>query len=101
MRGADVTWRHVPACAGRGYFLAGDAVAILDPAAAHGVLRALLSGIAVAHAVVGVHCGRLDEELAARRYRDWLASWFAHDVTRLSDLYRQLQPTEETSWPSQ
>lgn len=101
VRGADVTWRHVPACAGRGYFLAGDAAAVLDPAAAHGVLRALLSGIAVAHAVVGVRSGQLGEELAARRYRDWLASWFAHDVKRLSDLYRQLQPTEETPWPSQ
>ncbi|EID77408.1 MULTISPECIES: NAD(P)/FAD-dependent oxidoreductase [Rhodococcus] len=95
VRGADVTWRHVPASAGPGYFLAGDAAAVLDPAA-HGVLRALLSGIAVAHTAVGVHSAQLGEELAARLYRDWLASWFAHDVKRLSDLYRQLQPTEGT-----
>ena len=106
-RGADVTWRHVPACAGPGYYLAGDAAAVLDPAASHGVLRALMSGMAAARAIAAVLRGAAAEDAAAARYRDWIGSWFAHDVARLSDLYRQLDPApgwlpaptgERTSW---
>ena len=98
VRGADVTWRHVPAAAGPGYFLAGDAAAMLDPAASQGVLRALMTGIAVGHAITRVISGQVAEPNAARRYRDWLAGWFAHDVERLSGLYRQLAPTEGIPW---
>ena len=92
MRGADVTWRHVPASAGPGYYLAGDAAAVLDPAASHGVLRALMSGMAAACGIAAVLRGATPEHAAAARYRDWIGSWFAHDMARLSDLYRQLDP---------
>jgi flavin-dependent dehydrogenase len=45
VRGANVAWRCVWDCAGPGYFLCGDAAAILDPAASRGVIRALTSGL--------------------------------------------------------
>src|SRR2546430_1169533 len=72
VRGADVTWRHVRAAAGPGYFLTGDAAAVLDPAASHGVLRALMTGIAAGHAIAGVLAGRVTERDAAQHYCDWL-----------------------------
>src|SRR5262249_43132228 len=51
-RGADVTWR-MPSCpAGLGYFLAGDAAAVLDPASSHGVLKALMTGMMAGHIIV-------------------------------------------------
>lgn len=91
-RGADVTWRQVPACAGEGYFAAGDAAAVVDPAASHGVLRALMSGMMVAHAIARIVGGSVAERDAVEDYHAWIGLWFAHDVARLSELYRQLDP---------
>jgi flavin-dependent dehydrogenase len=48
-RGADVTWRLANEPAGPGWFIAGDAAALLDPASSHGVLRAIMSGMMAAH----------------------------------------------------
>ena len=39
-KGSDVTWRRLEACAGDGYFIAGDAASVSDPSSSHGVLRA-------------------------------------------------------------
>jgi flavin-dependent dehydrogenase len=89
VRGADVTWRHT-AAAGPGWFLVGDAAAVLDPAASHGVLRALMSGMLAAHAVAGTRHGRLDPEHAAAGFRRWTLAWFRHDTARLDALYRLL-----------
>ena len=91
-RGADVTWRQVPECAGGGYFVAGDAAAVVDPAASHGVLRALMSGMMAAHAVARIVDGPVEERDAVDEYRGWIGMWFEHDVARLSELYRQLDP---------
>jgi flavin-dependent dehydrogenase len=99
VRGADVTWRFVPATAGPGYFLVGDAAAVLDPASSHGVLRALLTGIAAGDAIARVAAGQIGEHDAAERYRGWLAAWFKHDVRRLSRLYSELD-REGSSWKS-
>jgi flavin-dependent dehydrogenase len=89
--GADVTWRVSSAAAGPGYFLVGDAAAVLDPASAHGVLRALMSGIMAAH-LISALCGRrLPAATAAATYEGWLRDWFEHDVERLTGLY-ELQP---------
>jgi len=96
VRGADVTWRFVPASAGRGYFVAGDAAAVLDPAASHGVLRAMMSGVMAAHVISKVTSGVLTENDGVRHYRGWLKTWFDHDVQRLRELYRELDPT--LSW---
>jgi flavin-dependent dehydrogenase len=93
VRGADVTWRFVPTSAGRGYFVAGDAAAVLDPAASHGVLRAMMSGVMAAHVISKVTSGVLTENDGVRHYRGWLKTWFEHDVQRLRELYRELDPT--------
>jgi flavin-dependent dehydrogenase len=51
-RGADVTWRIISPAAGPGFFLVGDAVAVLDPASSHGVLKALMTGMMAAHLIL-------------------------------------------------
>lgn len=94
-RCADVTWRLVAESAGAGYFLVGEAAAVLDPAASHGVLRALMSGTLAAHLAWGIVSGILPEGAAIEHYRTWTASWFHDDARRLSGLYQQLH----ASWP--
>jgi flavin-dependent dehydrogenase len=86
-KGADVTWRRAARPAGAGYFLVGDAAAVLDPASSHGVLKAIMSGIMSAHLIAHVFARRVSELEAAQRYCDWLAEWFEHDVARLKELY--------------
>jgi flavin-dependent dehydrogenase len=92
IRGADVTWRLVQPAAGSGYFIAGDAAVVLDPAASHGVLRALMSGMMAAHAVRQIMAGTIDENSAALQYCVWLNEWFQHDLAHLVGLYQQLNP---------
>ena len=89
-RAADVTWRMVNEPAGPGYFLAGDAAALLDPAASHGVLKGLMSGMMAAHLCAAVIKDGASERQASREYRDWLAGWFEADVARLRELYARL-----------
>ena len=87
INGADVTWRIAEHPAGPGYFLTGDAAAILDPASSHGVLKALMSGIQagyLSHKVLSEFAPSVEAETA---FREWMKSWFHHDVSRLSELY--------------
>ena len=86
-RGADVTWRRVVRPAGPGFFIVGDAAAILDPASSHGVLRGIMSGMQAAHAILRMTNDQFPEELAAREYTNWLSEWFFHDVAKLRELY--------------
>ena len=88
-RGADVSWRLSDA-AGSGFFLAGDAAAMLEPASSHGVLKAIMSGMMAAHLAARVLRDGAAPEEAAAAYRDWLRGWFVADVARLSGFYRQL-----------
>ena len=90
-RGADVSWRAVTA-AGPGYFLAGDAATVLDPAASHGVLRALMGGMMAAHAVAGVMGRRLTRAAAAAGYAAWAADGFRRDAAGLGTLYDRVWP---------
>lgn len=85
-RGADVTWRFVPACAGPGYFLCGDAAAVLDPASPSGVGRALLSGIKAAELMLDVTHGK-DPESAAATYRKWSLRQFTRYARLLAARY--------------
>jgi flavin-dependent dehydrogenase len=85
---ANVTWRVVTPLAGPGWFLAGDAAAVLDPASSHGTLKALMSGMLTAHAIVQVIQHGADEAHTARSFTTWLSHWFEYDVTRLQELYR-------------
>lgn len=97
VRAADVTWRMVSDPAGPGYFLAGDAAALLDPAASHGVLRGIMSGMMAAHLCAAVIKDGASEQQAAREYCDWLAGWFEADVARLGELYACLP---QCNWPA-
>jgi flavin-dependent dehydrogenase len=89
-RGSDVTWRIVASSAGPGYFLVGDAAAVLDPAASHGILKALMSGILVGHLISRGLCEGHDERLLSESYRGWVSSWFRHDVEQLTERYLHL-----------
>lgn len=89
-RGADVTWRRVNGAAGPGYFLVGDAAAVLDPSSSHGVLKALMSGIMAAHCVGLIHDHGLTRLEAYNRFSLWLTHWFEHDVAILRETYRRL-----------
>jgi flavin-dependent dehydrogenase len=90
VRGADVSWRVVVPAAASGYFLVGDAAAVLDPASSHGVLKAIMSGMMAAHLVTQVVHHDASESLAAQMYSDWIRRWFDHDVAALRALYARL-----------
>ncbi|HLL77544.1 MAG TPA: FAD-dependent oxidoreductase [Pyrinomonadaceae bacterium] len=97
VRAADVTWRMVSEPAGPGYFLAGDAAALLDPASSHGVLKGIMSGMMAAHLCAAVIVDGASEQQASREYRRWLADWFEADAARLRELYARLP---QCDWPS-
>lgn len=86
-RGEDVTWRLASPTAGPGYFLVGDAAAVLDPASSHGILKALMSGMLAAHHLLATLRHGFPEPLAAEAYSHWVGDWFRHDVERLRELY--------------
>lgn len=88
-RGADVTWRLAEAVARPGWFMVGDAAAMLDPTSSRGVLRALASGLMAAHLAAAVLDGRAPAPEAAA-YEDWLSGWFKTDAARLAQFYRDL-----------
>lgn len=88
VRGADVTWRMCERVAGDGYFIVGDAAAVLDPGSSHGVLRALMSGIMAAHGIVEGKKSPALQSTLSQHYRQWLQDWFKHDVAAMRELYQ-------------
>ena len=82
---ADVTWRLVPQCAGDGYFLCGDAAAVLDPTASHGVVKAMMSGAHAADMIVQISRREKTATEAAAAFRQLFSTWFEHDVARLKE----------------
>jgi flavin-dependent dehydrogenase len=84
---ADVTWRRAIAPAGPGYFIVGDAAHVLDPAAAHGVLKALMSGIMAAHLIGLTMAPHQNSDFVASTYQKWLSDWFTHDRHKLQEFY--------------
>jgi flavin-dependent dehydrogenase len=84
---ADTTWRLVVPSAGAGYFLVGDAASVVDPAASHGVLKALMSGMLAAHHAVALLRRQGAEHEHLRAFRDWTEAWFQRDVATLRALY--------------
>jgi flavin-dependent dehydrogenase len=94
-RGADVTWRMAPQCAGEGYFLSGDAAAVLDPAAPGGVARALTGGLKAADSIVRVAKGEMDSLTAAAVYRQWCAQQFIEQARQLAARYAELEQPPE------
>lgn len=89
-RGADVTWRLSCRTAGPGWFLVGDAAAILDPTSAKGILKALLSGITTGKLVSAVVTGSAAFTEVAEIYNDWIFEWFNSDVDSLVKFYQSL-----------
>jgi flavin-dependent dehydrogenase len=91
---SDVTWRIARPVAGRGYFLAGDAAFVLDPASSHGVLKALMSGILAASCIARAaeHGG----DQIRSGYCAWMERQFCGDAVALIDRYSQLSPAP--SW---
>jgi flavin-dependent dehydrogenase len=88
-RRADMTWRLVPAAAGAGYFIVGDAAVVMDPSSSHGVLRAMMSGMCAAQSVTALgECGNARD--VAFAYRKWLTSWFQADTSALYQTYSRL-----------
>jgi flavin-dependent dehydrogenase len=92
-RGADVTWRLATRTAGDAWYMVGDAALTLDPTSSHGVLRALMSGIMAGHLIAGVLGGRMAADAAADAYHAWLAGWFAQEMAKLAQFYRELGAT--------
>lgn len=89
-RGADVTWRIADEVARPGWFMVGDAGAMLDPTSSRGVLKAIMSGMMAGHLIAAVLRGAAPAEEAAAAYNDWCAGWFAADAARLSQFYGEL-----------
>jgi len=85
-RGVDMTWRLHEPCAGPGYFLLGDAAALLDPASSNGVLRALMSGMLAADLAARMLLGG-DESSAAQAYIRWISELFYHQINSLLESY--------------
>ena len=87
MRGADVTWRFVPECAGNHHFLVGDACAVLDPSSSHGILRGLASGLLAATCARRVlNRGFHECEQIVDAYRRWQRQFFQRDVSMLQSI---------------
>jgi flavin-dependent dehydrogenase len=86
-RGADVTWRIVPECAGPRHFLVGDACSVLDPSASHGIIKALSSGILAASCIHKMlQEGFRNQERIAHGYRAWQLKWLRRDSSALRRL---------------
>ncbi|TFF07614.1 NAD(P)/FAD-dependent oxidoreductase [Pseudomonas sp. BCA14] len=87
VQGADVTWKICDQSAGNGYFIIGDACAVLDPGASHGVLKALMSGMMAAHCIVDASATPMRWPAVSREYRQWVRDWFESDVQKMRSLY--------------
>ena len=85
VQSADVTWRIVPQCAGEGYFLCGDAAAVLDPTSSHGVVKAIMSGAYAGDTIARIIHDGADASEAASVFRQLFATWFEHDIARMKE----------------
>jgi len=84
---SDVSWRRVDQCAGPGFFIAGDAAFVIDPASSHGVLRALMSGIRAASYIGQILSGEA-ESVCIGEYRQWLHMWYHSETSQLRQVYQ-------------
>jgi flavin-dependent dehydrogenase len=91
-RGADVTWRSVEAAAGPGFFVAGDAAVTFDPLASHGVIRAMMTGMAAADCIDRILHRNEPEAAHLAGFSRWLKDWEIHDRQELVRLYSVARP---------
>lgn len=87
IRGADVSWRLSRTTAGPGYFLVGDAAATLDPCASHGVIKALMSGMQAASAIIDCLSWPVGEATVQTAYQAWIQKGVERDVLALRSFY--------------
>lgn len=92
-RGAGVSWRVSEASAGPGWFLVGDAAAMLDPTSSHGVLKGLMSGVMAGRTATAILRHDAPEIPGLIAYRDWLEGWFDADARVLASAYADLGAT--------
>jgi flavin-dependent dehydrogenase len=95
----DVTWRIARPSAGPGYFIAGDAAWVLDPASSHGVLFAFLSAMATADAINGILRRPKLARAIESGYVSWVENWFCRDAASLISLYETME--RPPTWLSQ
>ena len=82
-----MTWRVLRSAEGPGWLAVGDAAGVLDPAASHGVLRALYSG-AMAGKAAAEGCARPGGEAEQREaYDRWFRAGLLRDAGLLQRAY--------------
>ena len=86
-RYADVTWRAVGNPAAPGYFIVGDAAALLDPSRSSGILNALTSGMAAGACIAAAMCHGADEREACAAYSGHVRAAFTRDADLLREHY--------------
>ncbi len=87
IRRANVTWRQCADVAGSGYFLCGDAAAVMDPAASHGVLKALMSGMLAGHLAAAICRQPAYEVQAQADFTAWMNDRAHADTQAMRKLY--------------
>src|SRR5262249_54963459 len=97
-RGAEVTWRIVGRQGGEGFLYVGDAAAVLDPASSHGVVRALLTGMAAAQHTVRVIRLRHSDRAGAAAFERWTRAMFFRDARALHALRQPAVPIGRTPY---
>lgn len=68
----------------------GDAAAVLDPAASHGVPKAVMSGMMAGHVIAACVSGEGTPAAATLAYARCLAGQFEADVSALTGMYQSL-----------
>ena len=87
VRRANVTWRWTASVAGSGYFLCGDAASVMDPAASHGVLKALMSGMLAGHLAAAISRQPALDVQAQAEFTDWMNERTRADTNAMRELY--------------
>lgn len=86
-KAVDVTWRMAKVVSDKNFFFLGDSAFILDPAASHGVLKAIMSGIMVSHLIIKSKNIKIND--LHKIYFDWLNLWFIKDKDELMKAYKK------------
>lgn len=93
IKGYDASWQSISPVAGQGYFIVGDAAYRLDPSSSHGVLKAMMSGVYVAHLMMKEKQGIIKKDIAGQIYQAYIRDALQHDVRHLkaSEWYRSVK----------
>lgn len=89
-RVANVTWRIFRPVVTDSVLLAGDAAAVLDPAAGQGVLTALWSGAMAGHTAVKALAAPFARTIYLAQYDAVIRERFIRNARRLSEAYHRL-----------